>query len=240
MIRIVLADDQLLFRTGLARLLQDVPNVAIVGEAESGDDALYLARDLKPDIVLMELSLSGMGGLEATQRIARLEPAPRVVALTNCVDAPYPAQMLKAGAYGYLSKRVEQQELLLAIRRVFSGRRYVCNDIAQDLASYAYDGHSDSPFDALSNREMQIMMMVINCQKVSEISLHLHLSPKTVNSYRYRIFDKLKISSDVELTLLAVRHGMIQTSLSRPLRAQPHEEPHQGEIEQGRRELNTA
>lgn len=231
MIRIVLADDQLLFRTGLVRLLKDQPNIAIVAEANSGEEAVHLARDLKPDIVLIELALAGMGGLEATQRITRLEPAPRVVALTNCTDAPYPAQMLKAGAYGYLSKSVDQQELLVAIRRVFSGRRYVCNEIAQDLASYAYDSHSDSPFDALSHREMQIMMMVVNCQKVSDISLHLHLSPKTVNSYRYRIFDKLNISSDVELALLAVRHGMIEANLTRPLRADRHEDE---------RRLNTA
>ena len=233
MIRIVLADDQLLFRTGLGRLLKDVSNVSIVGEANSGEEALHLARELKPDIVLIELSLGGMGGLEATQRMSRLEPAPKIVALTNCVDAPYPAQMLKAGAHGYLSKHVDHQELLLAIRRIFSGRRYVCNEIAQDLASYAYDNHSDSPFDALSHREMQIMMMVVNCQKVSEISMHLHLSPKTVNSYRYRIFDKLKISSDVELTLLAVRHGMIQASLNRPLRAQHHVD----ENERGQRSI---
>ena len=219
MIRIVLADEQQLFRTGLVQIFKDVANVSVVAETASGDDTVMAAKSLKPDIVLMELALSGMGGLEATQRITRMDYPPRVIALTNCVDAPYPAQMLKAGAHGYLSKSVDQAELMLAIRRVFSGRRYICNDIAQDLASYAYDDHSDSPFDALSQREMQIMMMVVNCQKVSEISTHLHLSPKTVNSYRYRIFDKLKISSDVELTLLAVRHGMIMNNLQRPVSA---------------------
>jgi two-component system, NarL family, invasion response regulator UvrY len=209
MIRLLVADDQQLFRTGLIRVFDDVPNVSIVGEAATGEDTVASARSLKPDIILMEILLGGMGGLEATQRIVRFEQAPRVIALTHCVNAPYPAQMLKAGARGYLSKNVNQAELLLAIRRVFGGQRYVCHDVAQELASYAYEMHVDSPFDALSNREMQIMTMVVNCQKVSDISIHLHLSPKTVNSYRYRIFEKLKISSDVELALLAVRHGMV-------------------------------
>ncbi len=142
MIRVLVADDQQLFRTGLIRVFSDVPNVSIVGEAATGEDAVASARHLKPDIVLMEILLSGMGGLEATQRIVRFEPAPRVIALTHCVNAPYPAQMLKAGARGYLSKNVDQAELLLAIRRVFGGQRYVCHDVAQELASYAYEMHT--------------------------------------------------------------------------------------------------
>ena len=109
-----------------------------------------------------------------------------------------------------------------AIRRVYAGKRYVCNEVAQDLASYAFEDNVDSPFEVLSHREMQIMMMVVGCQKVSEISGSLHLSPKTVNSYRYRIFDKLKISSDVELVLLAVKHGMISPNHRGPLSAQHH------------------
>jgi DNA-binding NarL/FixJ family response regulator len=220
MIRALIADDQQLFRTALERIIQDISNVVVVGEASSGDEAVKLTRELKPDIVLMELMLSGMGGLEATRRIVRFDPAPAVIALTNCVEPPYPAQMLKAGAKGYLTKNIDQAELILALRRVFSGKRYVCHEVAQDLASYAYESNSECPFDALSHREMQIMMMVVNCQKVSDISVHLHLSPKTVNSYRYRIFEKLKITSDVELALLAVKHGMILGQSGRPLRSQ--------------------
>ena len=215
MIRIVHADDHVLFRAALRHLLKHMPNVSVVAEAGNGEEALALARELNPDLVLMYILMPGMGGLEATQRLTRLDRAPAVIALTSCVEPPFPAQMLKAGALGYLTKNVTEKELGVAIKRVFAGRRYVCNEVAQDLASYAFEEHTASPFETLSNRELQIMMMVINCQKVSEISAHLHLSPKTVNSYRYRIFEKLKISSDVEMVLLAVKHGMVANLVAR-------------------------
>lgn len=221
MIRILVADDQQLFRQAIIRLIEDLSNIAIVGEAANGDDAISQAKALRPDIVLMEVLLGGTGALEATQRIRRIECSPKIIALTRCAQAPYPAQMLKAGASGYLTKNIDKPELVLAIRRVYQGRHYVCNEVAQDLASYAYENHHESPFDILSRREMQISLMVVNCQKVSDISLHLHLSPKTVNSYRYRIFEKLNISSDVELTLLAVRHGMIMGGPKPPLAGLP-------------------
>ncbi len=216
MIRIVLADDHRLFRLAITRMLDAAPNIAIVGEAATGEQAISLVRELSPDIVLMDILMPGMGGLEATQRITRSGGKAAVIALTGCVDAPFPAQMLKAGALGYLTKNVELTELELAIKRVFAGKRYVCNEVAQELASYAFEGGSDTPFELLSHREMQIMMMVVNCQKVSEISVNLHLSPKTVNSYRYRIFEKLHISSDVELALLAVKHGMVGSAGPQP------------------------
>ena len=217
MIRIIIADDHALVRLGLNKILSAMPNVQVVGEAATGEEAVQLTRSSQPDIVLMDVIMPGMGGLEATQRIAHHEGRTAVIALTACVEPPFPAQMLKAGAFGYLTKNVDVRELEVAIRRVFAGKRYVCNEVAQDLASYAYQENVDSPFEVLSHREMQIMMMVVGCQKVSEISGSLHLSPKTVNSYRYRIFDKLKISSDVELVLLAVKNGMVAASPKKPL-----------------------
>jgi len=219
MIRIVVADDHALVRRGLIQLLKAMSNVQVVGEAATGEEAVQLARSLQPDIVLMDIIMPGMGGLEATQRIVRHEPRSKVIALTACTEAPFPAQMLKAGALGYLTKNIEPAELQRAVRRVFAGKRYVCNDIAQDLASYAFEDNVESPFEVLSHREMQIMMMVVGCQKVGEISTSLHLSPKTVNSYRYRIFEKLNVSSDVEMVLLAVKHGMVSASHRGPLAA---------------------
>ncbi len=222
MIRIIVADDHALVRRGLVQVLSAVSNVQIVGEASSGEEAVQLARSLEPDIVLMDIIMPGMGGLEATQRIVRQQQHTAVIALTACSEPPFPAQMLKAGALGYLTKNVEVAELEKAIRRVFAGKRYVCNEVAQDLASYAFEENVESPFEVLSHREMQIMMMVVGCQKVSEISGSLHLSPKTVNSYRYRIFEKLKISSDVEMVLLAVKHGMLSPNQRGPLAMQHH------------------
>lgn len=219
MIRIICVDDQGLVRQGIVALLKQLTNVQVVGEAASGEEAIQLARTLSPDIVLMDIVMPGMGGLEATQRIIRQQQRTAVIALTAYGDAPFPAQMMKAGALGYLTKGVELQELEKALRRVYAGKRYVCNEVAQELASYAFEDNIESPFEILSHREMQITMMVVGCQKVSQISVSLHLSPKTVNSYRYRIFEKLKISSDVELVLLAVKHGMVSATHRGPLPA---------------------
>lgn len=219
MIRTLIVDDHRLFRVSLNKLLGAAPNISVVGEATDGESALRQARELRPDIVLMDILMPGMGGLEATQRLVRVQPTSKVIAVSSCSEQPFPGQMLKAGAQGYLTKDVGQDELILAIKRVFAHKRYVCTQVAQDLAAQAFDSQKHDPFEHLSNREMQIMMMVVSCQKVVEISNYLHLSPKTVNSYRYRIFDKLKVSSDVELVLLAARHGMLPELQRLPLQA---------------------
>ena len=218
MIRTVIADSNALVRHAVARLLSDMNQVQVVGQASCGDGVLQLVRELHPDVVILDVVMPGLGGLETTARITAQSRMTGVIALTDHTTAPLPAQMLKAGALGFLSKNVEPTELEAAVRRVFMGKRYVCHEVAQDLASYAVHDNGASPFENLSHREMQIMMMVVGCQRVNEISLHLHLSPKTVNSYRYRIFDKLNVRSDVELVLLAVRHGLVSNELE-PLRA---------------------
>lgn len=208
MIRVLLVDDHKLFRLCLRRMLEANKGLAIVGEAVDGESAIAAARELRPDIILMDLLMPGVGGLEAIRRIGQLELSCRTIVLSACEEQPFPMQSLKAGASGYLTKGVSPEELQNAIRRVFLGKRYLSTDIAQTLAVNAWEEREAGPFDALSNRELQIMMMVANCHKVSDISASLHLSPKTVNSYRYRIFEKLNVSSDVELALLAARYGM--------------------------------
>lgn len=209
MIRLLLVDDHKLFRVGLRKMLQDVKGMQIIGEADDGETAVRLAREERPNVVLMDLIMPGIGGLEAIRRIARMELDIRVVALSACDHAPFPVQALRAGAAGYLTKGAKAEELAVAIKRAFVGKRYLSNDVAQDLAVASFEEDGVAPFDQLSNREMQIMMMVVSCHRVNDISSSLHLSPKTVNSYRYRIFEKLNVKSDVELALLAVRHGML-------------------------------
>lgn len=208
MIRLLLVDDHKLFRIALRKMLEDQKGIQIIGEAEDGESAVRLAREERPNVILMDLLMPGIGGLEAVRRIVRMELDIRVVVLTACEQKPFPMQALKAGATGYLTKGVDAEELANAIRRAFVGKRYLSANIAQELAVSTFEEDGVAPFDHLSNREMQIMLMVVNCHKVNDISSSLHLSPKTVNSYRYRIFEKLNVKSDVELALLAVRHGM--------------------------------
>lgn len=214
MIKVLVVDDHDLVRTGITRMLTDINGIKVVGEAASGEEALRLARELSPQVVLMDVKMPGIGGLEATRKMLRQDPDIRIVAVTVCDEEPFPSRLLKAGAAGYLTKGAALDEMVKAIRAVASGQRYISPEIAQQLALKNLAEEKASPFEALSEREMQITMMIVNCQKVQEISDRLFLSPKTVNSYRYRIFEKLGIDSDVELTLLAVRHGLLSADLA--------------------------
>jgi len=209
---VLVVDDHALVRTGISRMLADVDGLQVIGQADSGEMAIRKARELKPDVVLMDVKMPGIGGLEATRKLLRSYPDIKVIAVTVCEEDPFPTRLLQAGAAGYLTKGAALEEMIQAIRMVFAGQRYISPQIAQHLALKAFQPQSNgSPFDLLSEREIQIALMIANCQKVQTISDKLCLSPKTVNTYRYRIYEKLTITSDVELALLAVRHGMVDT-----------------------------
>ncbi|SDK18540.1 DNA-binding response regulator, NarL/FixJ family, contains REC and HTH domains [Pseudomonas indica] len=194
-------------------MLADIDGLQVVGQADSGEAALKKARELKPDVILMDVKMPGIGGLEATRKLQRSHPDIKVVAVTVCEDDPFPTRLMQAGAAGYLTKGAALEEMVQAIRMAFAGQRYISPQIAQQLVLKSFEPRNNgSPFDLLSEREIQIALMIANCQKVQIISDKLNLSPKTVNTYRYRIFEKLSIDSDVELALLAVRHGVIDAS----------------------------
>ncbi len=206
MINVLVVDDHELIRAGIARMLLDDGNIAVVGEASSGEEALNMLRKTCPDVVLMDLKMPGIGGLEATRRIKRQCDKTKIVVVTACIDDPYPSHVMESGASAYISKNSHISEIIRAIKSVYRGERYISSDIAQMMA---LNKTKESLFDSLSERELQIAMMIMDCQKVQDISDKLCLSPKTVNSYRYRIFEKLDVNSDVELTLLAVRNGLL-------------------------------
>lgn len=206
LIKVLVVDDHELIRAGIARMLLDDGNIEVVGEASSGEEVLDMLRASGPDVVLMDLKMPGIGGLEATRRIKRVRENTQIVVVTACIDDPYPAHVMESGASAYISKNSHISEIIRAIKSVYRGERYISSDIAQMMA---LNKTKDSMFDSLSERELQIAMMIMDCQKVQNISDKLCLSPKTVNSYRYRIFEKLNVNSDVELTLLAVRNGLL-------------------------------
>lgn len=209
MINVLLVDDHELIRTGIRRLLDDVSGIKVYAEAESGEDALKQVRSKLPDVVLMDVSMPGIGGLETTRKLKQFAPDLPIIILTVHTDDPFPSSLLKAGAAGYLHKGCKVDEIVQAIKDVYSGRRYICSAIAQNLALSLLPGNEKSPFENLSQREMQVMLMLVQGDKVQDISGKLHLSPKTVSTYRYRLFDKLGVRNDADLTRLAIRHGML-------------------------------
>lgn len=212
MISVLLVDDHELVRTGIKRVLDDVSGIRVYAEASSGEEALKLVRAKRPDVVLMDVSMPGIGGLEATRKLNTYAPDLPVIILTVHTDDPYPSSLLKAGAAGYLHKGCKVDEIVTAIKTVHNGGRYIATAIAQNLALTLLPGNEGSPFDDLSQREMQVMIMLVQGEKIQDISEALHLSPKTISTYRSRMFSKLKVRNDAELTRLAMRHGMLDGS----------------------------
>ncbi|WP_323814913.1 response regulator [Cellvibrio sp. NN19] len=211
MTKILVVDDHDLVRMGIVRMLADIDGYQVVGDAKSGEEAVTKARILKPDVILMDVKMPGMGGLEATKKLLTVNPVFKIIAVTACDDDLYPTRLMQAGAVGYVTKGAEFTEITDAIDKVTRGDLYMSNSIAQQLALKNFSGNSsqESPFEKLSQRELQTAMLIANGQKVNDIANTFCVSPKTVNSYRYRIFEKLDINSDVELTLLAVKHNLL-------------------------------
>lgn len=210
-INVLLVDDHDLVRSGIRNYLNEVSGVKVVGEAKTGEEAVKIARTANPHVVLMDVKMPGIGGFEATRKLLRINPDLKVLVVTSCENDIYPARLLQIGASGYITKGSTMEEMLQAIRAVNIGQRYISPDIANRLAFKHVSVEDDTPFDLLSERELQVMLMITKGSKVQDIAEHLCLSPKTVNSYRYRIFEKLSVKNDVELTLLALRHGLIES-----------------------------
>lgn len=210
MIRILLVDDHDLFRAGVRSILQNQEAMVVVGECASGEEALNAVRSDPPDLILMDVNMPGIGGIEATRKILQIAPDARVIAVTVLSEDPFPNQLLDAGARGFISKGSDSDEMLDAIQTVMRGQHYISGDVAQKLtlANFRNRGES-SPLGTLSAREMQVMMMITSGQSTQQISDALFLSPKTVSTYRHRLYEKLDVANDVELTHLAIRHGLL-------------------------------
>lgn len=211
MIRLILCDDHRLVRAGLRRVLDDAAGIEVIAEAASGEEVIDLARELNPDVILLDVNMPGIGGLEASRRILQRSPGIKIIAVSMHTEEPYPSRLLATGARGYISKDAAADEVVSAIRKVAQGGIYVAASVASNLAASLVKGADadKSPFERLSQREMQVMIMVTKGLTNQEISDSLCLSPKTVSTYRYRLFEKLNVSNDVELTRMAMRYGVL-------------------------------
>ena len=206
-IRVFLLDDHALVRTGMRLMLSGETDIEVVGEADSGEIALPMIRRLKPDVVLCDLHLPGISGLEVTERIVKGDYGSRVVVVSVLEDGPMPKRLIEAGASGYVGKGGDAVELLRAVRDVARGKRYLANGIAQHLALAGIGGES-SPFDALSPRELEIAMLLVQGIRQEEIAKRLSLSAKTVNTHKSRLFEKLGIQDSIALARLSSQYGL--------------------------------
>jgi two-component system, NarL family, invasion response regulator UvrY len=213
MIRILLVDDHELVRSGLEALLNNTGDMTVVSVAQSGEEAVQLVSETPVDVVLMDINMPGIGGVEACRRILKHDPNVRIIAISVHKDGPIPQQMLKLGVLGFISKGSSTQEMILAIRKVMAGKRYLCNEVANNLALQNLPGNEESPFAKLSQREAEVVTLILQGKTIQEMAEMLLLSDKTVNTYRYRLYEKLQIKNDVELTRLAVKFGHIDSGL---------------------------
>ena len=209
-IRVFMVDDHALVRAGMRMILSGETDIEVVGEAESGEAALPLIRKLKPDVVLCDLHLPGVSGLEVTERIVRGRHA-KVIVVSVLEDGPMPRKLIEAGASGYVGKGGDSGELLRAVRDVARGKRYLAAGIAQKLALSGLDGQR-SPFDEITPRELEIAMLLVQGLRQEEIARRLSLSPKTVNTHKSRLFGKLHIDDTIALARLASQYGLIDPS----------------------------
>jgi two-component system, NarL family, invasion response regulator UvrY len=208
MIRVMLVDDHVLVRMGFRMLLANA-QVEVVCEAGSGEQACQDYPAAKPDVVVMDLSMPGMGGLEATRRLLAQDPKARILALSAHEDTAHPRRVLRAGALGYLAKRSAPEALIAAVTAVARGERYLDAQTAQALAVAQIDGE-DSPADMLSEREFSVFIQLARGLSVAQIAENLNLSPSTVGTHLYHVKQKLRAGNQSELTLVALRWGLIQ------------------------------
>jgi two-component system, NarL family, invasion response regulator UvrY len=215
MIRIVLVDDHELVRTGFRLILEQQADIEVVGEASDGEQGLALLRTLKPDIALVDVHMPGVSGIEVTERVRTLKLKTRVVIVTMVSEAPFPRRLLEAGASGYITKSCPAPELLKAVRQVADGRRYLAPGVAEAMALDAIDGSGQSPFEELSSRELEVALMLARGEPMPLIADRLNLSSKTVATYKYRLFEKLRIDNAVTLAHLAGLHGLLDAQGAR-------------------------
>lgn len=208
-IRVFIVDDHALVRAGFRLILGGEADIEVIGEADSAEAALPQIRKLKPDVVLCDLHLPGLSGLELTERIVRGDSPTRVIAVSVLEDGPMPRRLLEAGAFGYVGKACDATELLRAVRDVARGKKYLASSIAQGLALAGLQGETASPFDTLTPRELEVALLLNQGLRQEAIARQLSLSAKTVNTHKTRLFEKLGIRDNIALARLVGQYGLV-------------------------------
>ncbi|HBE72613.1 MAG TPA: DNA-binding response regulator [candidate division Zixibacteria bacterium] len=207
MIRVLLADDHNIVRTGLKQLLHQEPDIRVADEADSGEEVMAKMSSRKFDVVVLDISMPGRGGLETLKQIRASFPKQPVLILSMHPEEQYAVRALRSGAMGYLTKSGVPDQLAAAIRKVAGGRKYITQQLAEQLAE-AVGGGDEPRHQALSDRELEVMVMLARGRRIGQIAEALCLSPKTVSTYRSRIMDKMGMRSNAELARYAAEKGL--------------------------------
>jgi len=207
-IKILLVDDHAVVRMGFKMLIEAETDIKVIGEAESGEAAVKLLQELKPDIIVMDITMPGIGGLEAIDRIIAKDKNTKILVLSAHEDSVHPKRVLNAGAMGYLTKRSAAEELIKAIKSIHQGKRYLEPNIAQQMAITQLSGETN-PVEILSDREFEVFIALAKGKSTNDIADTLCLSPRTVGTHLYNIKQKLNANNSAEIALIAIRCGLI-------------------------------
>ncbi|MFW6012368.1 MAG: response regulator [bacterium] len=210
MIRVLLADDHTLFRSGVRRVLHAEADLEVVGETGRGQEILGLVKDSRPDVVLLDVSMPGRGGLETLEELKDRHGDVKVLMLTVHPENHFAIRCLKGGADGYMTKDAEPEELVRAIRKVVGGHKYITPQLAEQLALTVGQSFQEAPHERLSDREFEVMRGIGSGRTVSEIAEDLHLSVKTISTYRTRIIEKMNLRNNFEIMEYAIREGLVE------------------------------
>jgi len=208
-IRILVVDDHSVVRQGIKQIVADSPDIEIVGEAASGQEALDLVHARAFDVVILDIAMPGRGGLDVLRELKAEKPALKVVVLSMYPEEQYAIRSLRDGASAYLTKGSPPDELILAIRTVASGKRYITPSVADRLATYIEDSSQRPPHETLSDREMGVLVLIGSGKQVSDIAEELNLSTKTVSTYRSRILLKMNMETNAQLIRYSLQHGLL-------------------------------
>jgi two-component system invasion response regulator UvrY len=208
-ISIMLVDDHAVVRMGFKMLLESDTDLKVIAEAENGETAIKYYVEHKPNVVVMDITMPGMGGIEAIERILAKDNSAKILVLSAHEDTVHPKRVLNAGAMGYLTKRSAAEELIKAIRTIATGKKYIEASVAQQMAIQQLSGEQ-SPVDVLSEREFEVFMSLARGKTTNEIAESLFLSPRTVGTHLYNIKQKLNANNSAEIALIAMRSGLLE------------------------------